>query len=134
MRSLSSEEQLQIGCPLKSLYKLGDVLLARTMPGSIRLHLELSPEDADRIYAATQNGQLAAFGISEVRLYPAIVVPPEGEERSQLLILLDRVKPVSMDDLDSGNRSVSDYSCAEGPGAVQGADRQVRVEMAYYLS
>jgi hypothetical protein len=38
------------------------------MAGSIRLHLELKAEDADKIYAATQNGQLAAFGISEARL------------------------------------------------------------------
>jgi hypothetical protein len=31
------------------------------------------------------------MGISRVRLYPAIAVPPDVEQRSQLLILLDRV-------------------------------------------
>jgi hypothetical protein len=31
------------------------------------------------------------LGITEARLYPAIAVPPDGEQRSQLLILLDRV-------------------------------------------
>src|SRR6202011_4186675 len=61
------------------------------------LHLELKPEDADKIFAATQNGQLAALGISEARLYPAIAVPPDEENRSQLLILLDRVKETWVD-------------------------------------
>jgi flagellar biosynthesis GTPase FlhF len=66
------------------------------MPGSIRLHLELTPEDADKIYAATKR-QLAELGISEARLYPAIAVPPEGEQRSQPLILADRVKETWVD-------------------------------------
>ena len=52
--AFSNEEQLQLVAALKSLYKLGDVLLTRTMPGSIRLHLELTPEDADKIFAATK--------------------------------------------------------------------------------
>src|SRR5262245_44416582 len=67
------------------------------MPGSIRLRLELQPEDADKIYAATQNGQLAALCISEARLYPAIAVPPDGEQRFQLLILLNRVNEIWID-------------------------------------
>ena len=50
--------------------------LTRAMAGSVRLRLEVKPEDADKIYAATQNGQLATLGISETRLYPAIAVPP----------------------------------------------------------
>ena len=41
--------------------------------------------------------QLVDLGISEVRLYPAIAVPPEGEQRSQLLILLDRAKETWVD-------------------------------------
>src|SRR4029077_15230367 len=60
-------------------------------------HLELKPEDADKIYTATKTGQLTALGISEVRLYPAIAVPPDEENRSQLLILLDRVKETWVD-------------------------------------
>src|SRR4029077_7508796 len=60
-------------------------------------HLELKPEDADKIYTATKTGQLTALGISEVRLYTAIAVPPDEENRSQLLILLDRVKETWVD-------------------------------------
>jgi hypothetical protein len=67
------------------------------MAGSIRLHLELTPEDADKVYAATKTGQVTALGISEVRLYPAIASPPDEEDRSQLLILLDRVKETWVD-------------------------------------
>jgi hypothetical protein len=92
LADFSEEKRLEFLAGLSKFLGLGaEVHLARAVPGSIRLQLELKPEDADRIYAATQNGQLAAMGISETRLYPAIAVPPDGEERSQLLILLDRV-------------------------------------------
>jgi hypothetical protein len=87
----SDKERNRILAGLYSLLEVGEVRITRAMAGSIRLHLELKPEDADKIYAAIQKGQLAALGISEARLYPAIAVPPEGEQRSQLLVLLDRV-------------------------------------------
>jgi predicted NACHT family NTPase len=62
------------------------------MPGGRRLHLELPPEDADKVYVAVQKGQLADLGIVEARLCPVIANPPDDEQRFQLLILLDRVK------------------------------------------
>ena len=69
-----------------------EVRITRALAGSVRLHLEMSPEDADRIYTAARGGQLVALGISEARLYPAIPHPPDKRLRSQLLILLDRVQ------------------------------------------
>jgi hypothetical protein len=74
----SAEERDSILAGIYSLLKVSEVLVTRTIAGSVRLHLELKPEDADKIYAATQNGQLAALGISEARLYPAIAVPADG--------------------------------------------------------
>src|ERR1700752_2764575 len=91
---MSVKEQNRVLAGLYSLRKVGDYLGPRAMAGSIRLRLELTPEDADKIYAATLKGQLAALGISEARLYPAIAVPPDGEKRSQLLILVDRVNEI----------------------------------------
>ena len=67
------------------------------MAGSVRLHLEMDPEDADKIYVAAQEGQLADLGISAARLYPAIANPPNEEQRTQLLVLLDRVKETWVD-------------------------------------
>jgi eukaryotic-like serine/threonine-protein kinase len=97
LNEFSDKERDRILAGLYALLEVGEVRVTRAMAGSIRLHLELKPEDADKIYAATQNGQLAALGISEARLYPAIAITPEGEQRSQLLILLDRVKETWVD-------------------------------------
>jgi hypothetical protein len=93
----SDKERDRILTGLNALLEVGEVRVTRAMAGSIRLHLELKPEDAHKIYAATQRGHLAALGISEARLYPAIAVPPDGEERSQLLVLLDRVNETWVD-------------------------------------
>jgi hypothetical protein len=87
----SSEERDSILTGLYSLLKVGEVVVTQVIPGSVRLHLELKPEDADKIYAATQNGQLATLGVSEARFYPGIAVPPDSEQRAQLLVFLDRV-------------------------------------------
>src|ERR1700730_9258097 len=88
---LSDEERSSILAGIYRFTEVSEVRVTRAMAGSIRLHPELKPEDADKIYAAIQNGQLAAPGISEARLYPGIALPPDGEQRSQLLILLNRV-------------------------------------------
>jgi hypothetical protein len=93
----SDEERDKFLAGLSNLLGLGKVLVTLATAGSIRLHLQLKPEDADKIYTATQNGQLAALGISEARLYPAIAVAPDEEQRSQLLILLDRVNETWVD-------------------------------------
>ena len=93
----SDKERDRILAGLYSLLEVGEVRLTRAMAGSIRLHLELKPEDADKIYAAAKHGQLADLGISEARLYPAIAIPPDGEQRSQLLVLLDRVNETWVD-------------------------------------
>jgi len=93
----SEKERDKILSGLYSLLEVGEVHVTRTMAGSIRLHLELRPEDADKIYAAAHSGQLAALGIAEARLYPAIAVPPDAEQRSQLLILLDQMKETWVD-------------------------------------
>jgi eukaryotic-like serine/threonine-protein kinase len=97
INEFSDEERDKFLAGLTNFLGLGDVRLTRATAGSIRLRLELKPEDADKIYAATKNGQLTDLGISEARLYPAIAVPPDGEQRSQLLILLDRVKETWVD-------------------------------------
>lgn len=95
--AFSDKERERILSGLMSLLEVGEVRLTRAMAGSIRLHLELKPEDADRIFVAAQNGQLSGLGISEARLYPAIAAPPDEEQRSQLLILLSRVKEIWVD-------------------------------------
>jgi hypothetical protein len=88
----SQDEQQKFLDALSKALALGfEIRLKRITAGSIRLRLELSPEDADKVYAATQKGQLAELGISQARLYPGIAVPPDGEQRSQLLVLLNRV-------------------------------------------
>jgi eukaryotic-like serine/threonine-protein kinase len=87
----SPEERDSILGAIYSLLKVSEVRVTRVTAGSIRLRLEVKPEDADKIYAAIQDGQLTAFGICEARLYPAIGVPPDGKERSQILILLNQV-------------------------------------------
>jgi hypothetical protein len=91
VEEFSAEESNRIRAEIRSRLKLSEVRVTQVVAGSVRLRLEVKPEDADKIYAATLNGQLAALGISETRLYPAIAVPPDVEERSQLLILLNRV-------------------------------------------
>jgi eukaryotic-like serine/threonine-protein kinase len=95
----SAEERDSILAALYSLLKVGEIKVTQAMAGSIRLRLELTPEDADKIYTATQNGQLATLGISETRLYPAIAVPPGDEQRTQLLVLLDRVNETWVEDV-----------------------------------
>jgi hypothetical protein len=87
----SPEERDSILTGIYSLLKISEVRVTRAMAGSIRLHLTLKPEDADKIYNAAQNGQLTVLGITEARLYPAIAVCPNREQRSQLLVLLDQV-------------------------------------------
>jgi hypothetical protein len=82
---------------LNKLMNIGDVKLTRLAAGSVRLYLELDPEDADKLYSAEKEGRLADLGISEARLYPAIATPPEAEQRAQLLVLLDRVNEYWID-------------------------------------
>jgi TIR domain/NACHT domain len=97
LNEFSEEARDRILAGLSALLEVGEVKLTRAMAGSIRLHLELTPEDADKIYGAAQSGQLAELGISAARLYPAVANPPDEEQRSQLLILLDRVKEIWVD-------------------------------------
>ena len=91
--SFSTDAKEKLLRSLSDLLEIGDVKLTQeALPGSIRLHLELKPEDADKVYAALKQGRLTELGITEARLYPAIAVPPDEEQHSQLLILLDRVR------------------------------------------
>ena len=93
VEDLSKEKQDKFKVALGELFSLYDeVKITQTVPGSIRLYLELTPEDADKIFTANLEEKLNKLGVSTVRLYPAIVFPPDKEQRSQLLILLDRVK------------------------------------------
>ena len=83
---------------ISALVKLqGGVKITAVRPGSTRLFLEMSPEDADKIYLAAQRGLLEPLGITEVRLYPSLADPPDADQRSQLLILLNRVKEFWVD-------------------------------------
>jgi eukaryotic-like serine/threonine-protein kinase len=97
LNEFSEQARDRILAGLSAFLELGEVKLTRAMAGSVRLHLELTPEDADKIYVAAQSGQLADLGISAARLYPAIASPPDEEQRSQLLVLLDRVRETWVD-------------------------------------
>ena len=97
LNEFSEKERDRILAGLNALLEVGEVKLTRAMAGSVRLHLEMDPEDADKIYVAAQEGQLADLGISAARLYPAIANPPNEEQRTQLLVLLDRVKETWVD-------------------------------------
>jgi NACHT domain len=97
LNEFSEEARDRLIAGLSALLEVGEVKLTRAMAGSIRLHLELTPEDADKIYVAAQSGQLADLGISAARLYPSIASPPDDEQRSQLLVLLNRVEEMWVD-------------------------------------
>jgi hypothetical protein len=97
LNEFSEEARDRLIAGLSALLEVGEVKLTRAMAGSIRLHLELTPEDADKIYVAAQSGQLADLGISAARLYPSIASPPDDEQRSQLLVLLNRVEETWVD-------------------------------------
>jgi len=97
LNEFSEEARDRILAGLSALLEVGEVKLTRAMAGSIRLLLELAPEDADKVYGAVQSGLLANLGISAARLYPAIASPPDEEQRSQLLVLLDRVRETWVD-------------------------------------
>jgi|APLak6261673822_1056097.scaffolds.fasta_scaffold00126_7 hypothetical protein len=87
----SDKEMLLAG--LSAFLKIeGEIKIVASRPGSTRLFLELPPEDADKIYAAAQSGQLENLGITEARIYPSLADPPDQEQRAQLLILLSRVQ------------------------------------------
>lgn len=98
LETFSPDEQKAFLVAISALLKLpGGVTITAIRTGSTRLFLELSPEDADKIYAAAQNGLLEQLGITEVRIYPSLADPPDVEQRSQLLILLNRVKEFWVD-------------------------------------
>lgn len=77
----------------------GEVTITARKPGSIRLFLELKPEDADKIYNALKNGQLENIGVIDVRLYPSLTDPPNEQQRIQLLTLSSRVKEFWIDNV-----------------------------------
>lgn len=94
--SSSDKEMLLAG--LSAFLKIeGEIKIVASRPGSTRIFLELPPEDADKIYAAAQSGQLENLGIAEARLYPSLADPPDREQRAQLLILLNRVREFWID-------------------------------------
>ena len=98
LEEFSPDEQQAFLIAISALVKLqGGVKITAVRSGSTRLFLELSPEDADKIYLAAQSGLLEPLGITEVRLYPSLADPPEEEQRTQLLILLNRVKEFWVD-------------------------------------
>jgi len=84
---------------LSAWLEISEVKLTRAMVGSIRLHLEVTLQDADKIYLAAQSGQLANLGISTARLYPSIASSPDDEQRRQLLVLLNLVEQTWIDGL-----------------------------------
>ncbi|WP_297324284.1 TIR domain-containing protein [Nitrosomonas sp.] len=89
----SNEHKEELLAALSALLKIGGgIKITESKPGSVRVFLELTPEQADKIYAAAKNGKLDNLGITEARLYPSLADPPNAEERTQLLILLNHVK------------------------------------------
>ncbi len=93
----STEQQATFMQSLTALLKLGEVKITRVVAGSIRLYLELDQGDADKLYNASKEGRLKELSISEARLYPAIAIPPDQEQRAQLEILRDRVQEYWID-------------------------------------
>lgn len=82
---------------LENVKSFGEIKITALRQGSVRVFLELTPEQADMIYAAVKNGELSSLGITEARLYPSLIDPPDEEQRAQLLILLNRVNEYWID-------------------------------------
>jgi hypothetical protein len=97
VEEFSPEQQMTLMQSLSALLKLGEVKVTRVVAGSIRLYLEADQADADKLYNASKEGRLEELSISEARLYPAIAMPPDQEQRAQLLILLNRVQEYWVD-------------------------------------
>jgi hypothetical protein len=94
--SANDKEMLLAG--LSAFLKIdGEIKITASRAGSVRVFLELTPEDAVKIYAATKSGKLESLGVTEARLYPSLSDPPNEEQRSQLIILLNRVKEFWVD-------------------------------------
>ncbi|MDD5320453.1 MAG: TIR domain-containing protein [Methylococcales bacterium] len=94
----SSNDKEKLLSAISTLLQIdGEIKITASRAGSVRVFLELTPEDADKIYAAAKSGQLDSLGITEARLYPSLADPPAKEQRSQLLILLNRVKEFWID-------------------------------------
>jgi DNA polymerase III delta prime subunit len=91
INEFSAEEKETLLIGLTAFLKIGQVKISAIRPGSTRIFLDLSPEEADRLYNAARSGQLLNLGISEARLYPSLSDPPDAKERSELLILLSKV-------------------------------------------
>ncbi|MDD1621362.1 MAG: toll/interleukin-1 receptor domain-containing protein, partial [Methylococcaceae bacterium] len=93
LEDLSPEDIDELIADIKEKININnDIKNTMNRPGSIRLFLELTPEDADKIFDASKNGQLESLGVTHARLYPSLADLPNDEEREQLLILLDRVQ------------------------------------------
>ncbi|MCI0654372.1 MAG: TIR domain-containing protein [Methylococcaceae bacterium] len=96
--TFSSRDKEMFLAGLSSFLKIhGGIKITESRPGSIRLFLELTPEEADKIYTAARDSQLENLGITEARLYPSLADPPDQEQRSRLAILLNRVKEFWID-------------------------------------
>jgi len=93
----TEKKQSELLQSLCGLLKISEVKITRAVAGSVRLYLEVSPEDANKIYSANKDGLLSELDIAEARIYPAIMVPPDEEQRKQLTILRDRVKEYWVD-------------------------------------
>ena len=93
IESFTSNDREKLLDAISKLLQIdGELKITAMRAGSVRLFLELTPEDADKIYESINSGQLDNLGITEARLYPSLTDPPNQEQRSQLLILLNRVK------------------------------------------
>ena len=88
----TEERQAKVLNALSSLLEISEVKLTKTVAGSVRLFIEVGPEDADKIYFANKRGLLNALEIEDARLYTSIAIPPSEEQMQQLGILLGRVK------------------------------------------
>lgn len=98
LESFSANDKEKFLSALSNLLQIdGELKITATRPGSTRIFLELTPEDADKVYAAAQSGQLDSLGITQARLYPSLTYPPNDEQRAQLLILLNRVQEFWID-------------------------------------
>ena len=92
LRNFTAEDKQQLLRSLNDLLDIADIKLTREpLAGSVRLLLELSAEDADRLYTAVKRGDLTPLGITDARLYTALPTPPAAQERSELIALLDDV-------------------------------------------
>jgi RNA polymerase sigma factor (sigma-70 family) len=68
----TEEEQAKLLAAIGELLNIsGDIRVITRRPGSVKLTLKLTPEQAEKLYWAVERGELEAFGVVGARLLPS---------------------------------------------------------------